>query len=144
MVRVMEVMRRASAGLPNPSSYTVDDVNDVVLDNVTGLTWQRTVDGSAYTWAGAGTYCDNLDLGGYSDWRLPTRIELGSLVDFTVKQPCIDGNAFPNTLSIAFWTFWTSTADAANVGFDAWAIGFDYGRPFQYPLANKYQVRCVR
>ena len=44
-----------------------------------------------------GAYCACLQLAGHDDWRLPTRIELVSLVDFTRSSPAIDVQAFPDT-----------------------------------------------
>ncbi|PIE69916.1 MAG: hypothetical protein CSA22_10545 [Deltaproteobacteria bacterium] len=41
-------------------------------DNVTGLVWEVKTDANkddTYTWAAAQTYCNNLALGGYDDWR---------------------------------------------------------------------------
>jgi hypothetical protein len=45
----------ASAGLPNPASLTVDATNDTVMDNVTGLMWQRTCElgTQPFGWTGA-------------------------------------------------------------------------------------------
>jgi len=83
----------AGAGLPNPSSYTVDATNDTVTDDVTGLMWQRGVDDSEFLEIEAIDYCGNLLHGGHDDWRLPSRIELVSLVDFTRVEPAIDTNA---------------------------------------------------
>ncbi|WP_437593371.1 DUF1566 domain-containing protein [Sorangium sp. So ce1000] len=61
----------AGSGLPNPASYT-DVGGGVVRDNVTCLEWQETPPSEAYTWEQAISYCDELTLGGFSDWRLPT------------------------------------------------------------------------
>jgi hypothetical protein len=84
----------ASTGLPNPSSYK-DNGDGTVTDSVTGLVWQKAVTSTqAYTWAAAQTYCTGLTLAGRT-WRLPTRIELLSLVDFTRTSPAIDTTAFP-------------------------------------------------
>jgi hypothetical protein len=86
----------ASAGLPNPASYT-DQGNGTVEDNVTGLVWQKAVTtAQAYTWADAITYCEGLTLAGLT-WRLPTRVELLSITDFTRTSPAIDTTAFPDT-----------------------------------------------
>src|SRR5512139_1692809 len=64
--------------LGNPRSYT-DLGNGIVRDNVTGLEWQQGNAPGNYTWQHAMDYCDNLNLGGYYDWRLPTVKELCSL-----------------------------------------------------------------
>ena len=48
-------------------------------DSTSHLTWSARAS-SAYTWANAGTYCDNLTEGGYSDWHLPTIDELKTLL----------------------------------------------------------------
>jgi hypothetical protein len=85
----------ASAGLPNPASYT-DQGDGTVKDDVTGLIWQKTVASTqAYSWTAAQTYCQTLTLAGRT-WRLPTRIELLSIVDFTRTSPAIDTTAFPD------------------------------------------------
>jgi hypothetical protein len=94
----------ATAGLPNPASYTV--VGDgTVKDNVTGLVWQQTVTATqAYTWTAAQTYCQTLPLAGRT-WRLPTRIELLSIVDFTRTSPALDTTVFPGTPGAKYtWT----------------------------------------
>lgn len=128
-------------GVPNPTSYTVDAANNVVTDNVTGLVWQRTVAPGTYTWDQAKQYCANLVLAAHSDWRLPTRIELVSLVDFTKSNPAIDSTAFPNTPSN--W-FWTSSPEAGNPTLAAWFVHFVNGSPGPYGVAVPVQVRCVR
>ena len=55
-------------------------------------------------WANANTFCEHLNAGGYSDWRLPTRDELTSMLTFA-----------PNTLGFVYPHpredyFWSSTA----------------------------------
>lgn len=78
----------ATTGLPNPASYDISEP-DVVTDLVTGLMWQREA-GPNDHYDAAVSYCDGLTLGGYTDWRLPTRIELVSLLDFTRTAPAFD------------------------------------------------------
>src|SRR5262249_11992955 len=43
-----------------------------VKDSVTGLLWQRNVDGTPRKWADASMYCTGLNLGGLTGWRLTT------------------------------------------------------------------------
>jgi len=97
-----------SAGLPHPQSYTPVTVGGdaMVQDNVTGLLWQRdqSTNFQDYDWQGAADYCASLVLGGYCDWRLPSRVELISLVDYTRNPPTIDTTAFPNTGNIGYWS----------------------------------------
>ena len=49
-------------------------------DSSSGLTWQNPPAGEEMNWDDAKKYCDNLDLSGHTDWRLPTIDELRSLV----------------------------------------------------------------
>lgn len=71
--------------------YEVGD--EAVLDRVTGLEWQRHVE-ERVPWEMASTYCDGLELAG-GGWRLPTRIELQSIVDFTKRLPAMNDEVFP-------------------------------------------------
>jgi hypothetical protein len=132
----------ATTGLPNPSNYTIDEPNAVVTDNVTKLMWQRDVDPGSYTWAEAKCYCADLVYGGYTDWRLPTRIELVSLVDFTKPGPgpTIDTMAFPNTPSSMFWT----SSPLAGSPSRAWSVHFSGGNTSYFAVSYTFRVRCVR
>ena len=95
-----------ASGLPHPASYT-DRGDGTVRDNVTGLMWQKVVTASqAFTWDAAKAYCAGLSLAGRA-WRLPTRIELLSIVDFTRTSPALDVAAFPGTPGGKF--HWTSS-----------------------------------
>ncbi len=131
----------ASAGLPNPSSYTVDATNDTVTDNVTGLMWQRTVNDSEFAGSEAKDYCINFVHGGHDDWRLPSRIELVSLVDFTRAEPAIDTNAF----SDAPLDWFSTSSPVADVSNQFWWVGFDDGfTNYSHILGSMRRVRCAR
>jgi hypothetical protein len=72
--------------LPN---YEIKIINgdEVVIDHITGLTWQRRDDGIKRTWYEAMDYCDSLALAGYSDWRRPAWNELQSMANYGYLDP---------------------------------------------------------
>jgi hypothetical protein len=128
------------AGTPRAQSYDVSRAG-VVIDRITQLMWQRDVDPLTRTWGAAKQHCACLTLGGYDDWRMPSRIELVSIVDFTKNTPSIDSAAFPATPSEWFWTSTTLASDATF----AWYIYFDNGfSKFIGAEEFPYRVRCVR
>jgi hypothetical protein len=60
-----------------------DDTNSAIwADTSTGLIWQNGSDvgWDLRFWFMANLYCENLDWGGYVDWRLPTIDELRTLI----------------------------------------------------------------
>ncbi|MFF3501066.1 DUF1566 domain-containing protein [Streptomyces sp. NPDC003247] len=131
----------ASGSGPHRASYTVLG-DEAVRDDVTCLTWQRSVAPRAYTFEDARSYCENLGLDG-GGWHLPTRIELMSLVDTTRSGPAIDTSAFPGTPAQYFWT---STPWAVEkTPLRAWIINFYEGLTSNAAdQSGAYQVRCVR
>ena len=88
--------------LINTPSFTNNN-NGTITDNVTGLMWQQ-VDGGEMTIENAVTYCDNLVLGGFSDWRLPTPIESFSIINHQNSNPAINTNFFTLTTAEYWWT----------------------------------------
>jgi hypothetical protein len=114
---------------------------DTVVDCVTGLEWQRVVPATAFTQADAVTYCDGLTLADQSDWRLPTAIELVSVLDDNPERPPIDAAAFPNTPGERFWT----AAPVAGDPDHGWTINFNGGLlRHDTPVTSMNRVRCVR
>lgn len=59
----------------------------------------------------AASYCDNLVLGGFSDWRLPTKQESMSILNLDKNNPALNTVYFINT-NAEYW--WTSTVNYAN------------------------------
>ena len=100
------------------------DANEVVVDSLTGLTWQRT-HGYDLIWADAYSYCSNLSCSG-GGWRLPTAMQLQSIEDDTVTaSPNVDHTAFPNTLYNG--DFWTSTIFTYLFYDRVWVLSVDGG-----------------
>ncbi len=64
-----------------PTAYH-DNGDGTITDLNTGLMWQKTPDFKRYVFEDAAEYCNNLRIGGYDDWRLPTLKENYSLADF--------------------------------------------------------------
>jgi hypothetical protein len=125
-----------STGLPHPAAYAANG-DDTITDDVTGLTWQATVAGPGVEQDRAAATCAARGSG----WRLPTRLELVSLVDYTIAAPGPTIAAvFLNTPSTVFWT---STPYYGNSG-DAWNVGFDGGYSDYAVRNNPELARCVR
>lgn len=85
----------------------------LLYDAYTGLLWPRTapVQAAAETWASALSHCEALSYGGRTDWRLPSALELASLVDTTRSDPALDPLAFPSGGSQ--WVYTSTTSPAA-------------------------------
>src|ERR1700741_4087914 len=60
---------------------------DSWTDPSTGLTWAARDNGKDVSWKGAMKYCQNLRLGGFSDWRLATLAELEGIYDKNANSP---------------------------------------------------------
>jgi hypothetical protein len=132
------------AGHPNPASYTVSD--GIVHDEITCLDWEESPSGS-YTVDLAIAHCASLGLGGHDDWRLPTRVEMSSIMDWT-RSPATPSEfssqgGFHHTGSN--WIL-TINQQGAGAGTDyAWAFNMSDGIVSNaYSAANSSAIRCVR
>jgi hypothetical protein len=130
--------------LPHPQVYDTSTPG-IVRDDVTGLQWQATVDGIARDWKDAVSYCASLpDSGG--GWRLPSRIELFSIVDYTTA-PAINTTSFgalPAT-DAGSYAYWSSSLKAGD-NTQAWAVDFGTSVDLVFPklITLPTLVRCVR
>ncbi len=161
----------------NAMQYTIL-ADGTVRDEVTGLIWEVKENkddnpdytnpsdaDNTYTWydpsdpdhVGTESNNDTQDFlselktkTGHNDWRIPSREELRSLVDYSIPEPgpTINRGYFPNTVSSDHWSSTTCSFSTD----DAWRVGFSSGGECNYSgqslwnrgkSASRY-VRAVR
>lgn len=132
----------APPDVPVSSVYAISADGLTVRDTQTQLTWTRT---AFLPTISAAVDCDNLTLGGFSDWRLPTVIEISALANFndsaSGSPTGFDTVAFTDT--VPKW-FFTSSVVASSVALAA--VGSPYAVYWgQARVGNGGTfVRCVR
>jgi hypothetical protein len=102
-----------------------------------------------YNSADSSTFCNtqaytarvnSQGLCGATDWRLPKKEELRSIVDYGRYAPSIDTNYFPNTRSNGYW----SGSPYADSSDSSWIVYFDNGYDRNLVRYNTFHVRLVR
>ncbi len=130
---------------PNPARYELSGSGALATDQTTGLSWQRVADqgpgeGGGFVSADAGTHCEALALEGHDDFRLPTRIELVSLVNYTKMDAALDPDVFPGEPSEAYWSASVVPGDAEQ----RFHVNFFFGYTSSNLTVYAQWVRCVR
>lgn len=131
--------------------YQRNDTQKTVTDHIHGLIWQddESVSTTVYPWEEAKSYCENLSLGSYkTPWRLPTRKELVSLLDFTSEgsRDIKINSTFQNHSSsevIFLWssTYYTTYYNGSSVYY---SLSLKGGFTELYDELLPLNVRCVR
>lgn len=100
-----------------PQSFSDDDPDSnhpeeiIVIDNNTGLMWQKNIPDLKPDWYHAVAYCSDLEYAGYSDWRLPKPEEFLSIADLKNTDPSIFTYTGPG-----YFSPWTSASVAKSIG----------------------------
>ena len=89
------------------------------VDHLTGLQWAIDAHGTTFeNWPDALDYCNDLDLGGYTDWRLPNINELLSLIDRSQYNPALPLDHpftnLPSDPSSYLNQYWSSSDNVSN------------------------------
>jgi hypothetical protein len=140
----------AGNALATPTADFTIPGNGTVTHSKTGLMWKQCAEGqsgagcvtgsaTAMSWGDA-INAAATTFAGYSDWRLPNKKELRSIVETGCYSPSINETAFPATPISHFWSSTTYASNPAN----AWDVYFYGGGSFAVSKANNYSVRLVR
>ena len=146
-------------------STVTENGQEMIFDSNTNLFWQKEPVKKA-TWKEALKYCESLDYAGKSDWRLPNKNELLSLVDYSkleepeeesVDEPELREetaevseviSSFPGMTADIFWT-----STPAPVDYLVWIISMQSGFVEPYgereesgdePIVGPQQPRSVK
>ncbi len=154
-------------------SYT-DNGDGTITDNTTGLMWEKKDQsggihdwGNTYTWGMTSspytmngtmvtTFLATLNAGagfaGHTDWRIPNRFELESLVNLQNVNPAVDAafdascasNCTVLTCSCTDrFYYWSSTTYQGFPSY-AWGVDFNVGDVDGLSKSTGYYVRAVR
>ncbi len=76
---------------------------------------------------------------GYTNWRVPNRSELETLIHFGRSMPAIDTDFFPNTKNNFYWSY----TPVVNQPGMAWGVSFQFGFTAQLKRDNSRSLRLV-
>ncbi len=140
--------------VPNPTGGNFAR-SDCIKDNITELMWEGKPAAGARANTNTFTNLNNnastdasgyvaavnaAGLCGHTDWRLPTRLEMLSLVNFNnASDAYLDIDWFPNTINNIFWT------SSISYGFTTakWRVTL-YGSAGSFDINSSFGVRLVR
>lgn len=116
--------------------------NTMVKDPGTNLIWEDTphVKEAKITQVKALKYCEDLKLGTFDDWRLPTIEELLSIIDYKRISPAIL-KEFSYIEKESFYWSKTLVADSDD---EFWGINFKRGASSRASEYYDRYARCVR
>jgi len=123
-------------------------VNGVWVDSQSKLMWQNPPKDGRMEWKPAIEYCEGLTLGGHTDWRLPDKDELQTIL---AKSKDSNGCYWEEGLKGPCYGYWTSSSLAVKtfLGGDAWCVSFQGGSGYTGGVIGSFSdqnlnVRCVR
>lgn len=117
------------------------DYADMVIDYESGLIWEdstRAVTQINDTFD-APQICQNLNLGGNTNWRVPTITELKTILDEKRKKPAIK-RVFKNCANGNYLT----SREVMKNSSSSWVIDFNYGTEGFSPANAPIYLRCVK
>ena len=123
----------------------------LVTDTITGLIWQGCADArerppcvgeedGTMDWRGALAYCEQRAFGGKTDWRLPSAMELFSIVNTRDEKLMVSSPSNGDRIAPGYWTSTTSASSAS----EAWVVSFRDGSGQFIGKGAEFRVRCVR
>ncbi|MGH7180512.1 MAG: DUF1566 domain-containing protein [Nitrospiraceae bacterium] len=139
---------RWDTNLPSASRFTVltDFVGAAVRDNSTGLVWEQYPSTPATDWSNARFQCVNKNVGGTRGWRLPSVVELTSMLNQQTQgaTPVVPSE-FTGVQLVNYWSATTHAPTATNSNSAiALTLSLSDGTVGQSNKGGSGNVWCVR
>jgi len=114
---------------------------NIVTNQTQNIMWQDNLESTQYLEdiTMAKTYCENLILNGYIDWKMATIEQLQTLIDISNKKTAIK-KEFQYTTSTKYWSKSKFIVDENQY----WYVDFKTGLVNYDNQNKKNTVRCIR
>jgi hypothetical protein len=135
--------QHAGTAWPRPRFIARDGI---VIDRLTGLQWCRNANWADYPMMWDEAFdcvlrCNQENLQGCNDWRLPNRRELFSLISHARINPSLpDGHPFRSVFAGYYWT----ASSCRRLPHHAWTVHLGGGRVAKGMKSSSYLVWPVR
>ena len=116
--------------------------SEAVLDQDTGLLWERSPATARIDWKAARSSCLNRAIGGQRGWRLPSIVELTSLLDPSVQDSDAMLSAGHPFLNNPSGFYWSASSDGESSR--AWHLHLSNGHVHMTSKTSTFKVWCVR
>ncbi|MGM5484163.1 MAG: DUF1566 domain-containing protein [Nanobdellota archaeon] len=133
-------------GYPNQIKFNDKDKKfsvvekNIIIDIDTGLVWQRNDSGITKNWSESLEYCNNLEIKGFKDWRLPTVSEAITFIDYNNSNNNYTDDIFTGDNEF----YWTGTTLPSEKN-KAYFLNLNQGIMDFYPknTSTLYRAKCV-
>lgn len=135
-------VKKSESGLQNMNNtYTWYDPNQDTNGGFAGKAKGGVCTGSDCDTGSYVKAVNAIKLCGFTDWHLPSRFEMGTIVDESVfyPGPTFPKDFFPESLSGKYWTDSTFKTRRAS----AWAWRFDYGSEYITEKSDPLNIRLI-
>lgn len=121
--------------VPSYGKYPLPSGSFGVRDEITGLVWEKSGT-NPLTWEEAQAHCASLG----EDFRLPSRAELASIINYGLAQPALGEDVFlvPTSTTDLYWSGSVPPKSGA-----AWAVSFGEGAVTLLDRGLAARARCV-
>ncbi len=127
------------------SLYSTDLIKsgDYVIDKTNNKMWQDTQENVKllFSQEAAQKYCEKLNLGGYSDWRLPDIEDYKQILDMSRKEELKISRKFTYALADDYWA---SNRTWRNFGQYGYYVFFKSGAFYYQNRTYPKYVKCIR
>jgi len=114
---------------------------NIVIDHTNNTMWQDNLESTQYIEdiTMGKTYCDELILNGYIDWKMATIKQLETIIDITNKKIAIK-KEFQYTTATPYWSKTPYIIDKNKF----WFVDFKTGIVNFDNTNKKFTIRCIR
>ena len=120
------------------NTHFVDNQDGTITDLCSGTMWAQSPLDNAMTFNTAVSTCNNLTFANYTDWEIPSRKQLTTLIDYRLYNLALISDLFNQTDH----ELWTSDMTYQNQ--QALMVHFYYGHSSLSDLNQLFHVRPVR
>ena len=132
-----------AATQPLPHFTVLADYNNAaVRDNSTGLVWEQNPIATTSDWSSARSSCLNKNVGGMRGWRLPSVVELASLIDPSLPAPYVPAPMFTGVQPNSYWS--ATSYDVNTATSSKWNVNLADGLAGTSSRGTFLNVWCVR